>query len=262
MQYYQTDTTINKRPYIRLPFVKALDVAFELEEDNYSVIPSLLNSNELDSSEWREFQDSWNNLCQDTFMKDKGKYRYRRYSVFTWRSKHKKLIIEAKQPHYQTLDYNPLNGGIQRDFEPFEDTTISNPLFNHIMGFCILTLDQIHKDQDWHIEAHQFRIVTKPGETGLPTPEGIHRDGRDYVMMMFIGKEGIKGGETTIYDINKMPLLSRTLKHPSETVLVSDEKVMHGVSPIEPSKQSRAGIRDMLVITFYKKEKVNITSNH
>ncbi len=88
---------------------------------------------------------------------------------------------------------------------------------------------------------------------GLPTPEGLHRDGRDYVMMMFMGKEGIKGGETTIYDLNRKPLLSRTLEHPSETILVNDEKVMHGVSPIEPAKKLITGKRDILVITFLKK---------
>ena len=190
-------------------------------------------------------------------MNDNGEYRYRRYSVFTWNSHLRRLVIEEKQPHYQTIGYNSLNGDIERDFELFEESTIHNNIFNNIMSFCITVLDQIHRDEDWHIEAHQYRIVARNLEKGLPTPEGIHRDGRDYVMMMFIGKEKIKGGETTIYDLNNSPLFSCTLKHPSETIFVNDDMVMHGVSPIEPSNELLIGKRDMLIITFIKKEKTS-----
>jgi hypothetical protein len=237
----------------KLPFLKSDDIAYQLKKKYYALIPALFNSSKLASKDWNQFKKSWDNLWLDTFMRDGGKYRYRRYSVFTWRSQFNKLIIEEKQPHYQSLDYNHLNGDIDRHFELFEDLTISNPIFNNIMTFCLLVLSNIHKNQDWHIEAHQHRIVAQHGQIGLPTPEGIHQDGRDYVMIMFIGKKGIKGGKTTIYDNNQKPLLNLTLKNPSETILLNDRQMMHGVSPIKLCRNSFEGTRDVLVITFQKK---------
>lgn len=253
IQYYQTQENETNMAYISLPFVNSDDVADHLKKKNYTLIPSLFNSRQLDSNDWDQFKKSWDNLFLDNFMKDGGKYRYRRYSVFTWRSQLRRLIIEEKQPHYQSLDYNQLNGNIDRYFELFDDLTISNPIFNNIMTFCLLVLSHLHKNQDWHIEAHQHRIVVQDGQIGLPTPEGIHQDGRDYVMIMFIGKKSIKGGKTTLYDINKNPLLNFTLKNSSETILLNDTKMMHGVSPIKLERNSIKGTRDILVITFQKK---------
>ena len=53
--------------------------------------------------------------------------------------------------------------------------------------------------QPWYIEAHQFRIDTEGG-IGRPTPEGAHRDGVDFVAVILIGREGIKGGETRVFE--------------------------------------------------------------
>ncbi len=212
---------------------------------------------ETQSQEWEQFCNSWDHLCLDAFMKDNGKYRYRRYSVFTWQAQSKQLVIEPKQPHYQTVDYNHLNGGVQREYETFENSVVFSPIFNRIMSFNISVLNTLHPNQDWHIEAHQFRILTSPDMKGLPTPEGIHRDGRNYVMMMFIDKKNITGGETTIYDLSKKPLLTHTLGIPSETVFVNDEMVMHGVSPIKANDSTHPASRDMLVVTFFKKSSIN-----
>ena len=54
-------------------------------------------------------------------------------------------------------------------------------------------------EQPWYVEAHQFRIDTTDG-IGRPTPEGAHRDGVDLVAVLLVGREGIKGGETRVFD--------------------------------------------------------------
>jgi hypothetical protein len=39
---------------------------------------------------------------------------------------------------------------------------------------------------------HQFRIEARPGEQGKPTPEGMHRDGVDYVLVLLVDRRNIR----------------------------------------------------------------------
>ena len=52
----------------------------------------------------------------------------------------------------------------------------------------------------WKIEMHQFRIEPSPRESGKPTPEGMHRDGVDWVFVGLIARTGVAGGVTGIGD--------------------------------------------------------------
>ena len=53
-------------------------------------------------------------------MADGGRYRRRRHAVYA-ATGGGAIVRAAHQPHYQSLDYNTLNGGIARWFEPIED---------------------------------------------------------------------------------------------------------------------------------------------
>jgi len=46
-----------------------------------------------------------------------------------------------------------------------------------------------------------------------------------------------------------------------DTALVNDERVSHGVTPVEATRPNIAGHRDILVITFRRK-KVSELANH
>jgi hypothetical protein len=49
------------------------------------------------------------------------------------------------------------------------------------------------------VELHQFRIEAGDGEAGLPTPEGAHRDGVDWVIVMLIDRVNVASGVTDIF---------------------------------------------------------------
>ena len=67
--------------------------------------------------DWDAFAESWNRLELDTYMADGGRYRKRRHATF--RAPVSGAITrQPHQAHYQSLDYNPVNGGIERWFEP------------------------------------------------------------------------------------------------------------------------------------------------
>src|SRR6185437_16215333 len=66
--------------------------------------------------DWPAFAESWNDLGLDTYMADGGRYRRRRHAAFAVSADG--AARKPHQPHYQSRDYNPLNGGLARWFEP------------------------------------------------------------------------------------------------------------------------------------------------
>src|SRR5262249_44137768 len=102
----------------------------------------------------------------------------------------------------------------------------------------------------WHIEVHQFRIEARADEEGQPTPEGVHRDGVDFVLVLLVSRENIASGTTTVYAIDGRPLGRFTLPTPFDAVLVDDARVCHGVTPVRALDPARAAHRDVLVATF------------
>jgi hypothetical protein len=102
----------------------------------------------------------------------------------------------------------------------------------------------------WHVEVHQFRIEARQGEAGRPTPEGMHRDGVDYVLVLLINRSNIASGMTSVHDLSGKTLGHFTLTHPFDAALVDDTRVMHGVTPVEPVDPAAPAFRDVLVVTF------------
>jgi len=203
-------------------------------------------------SDWESFAASWNDLGVDTYMADGGRYRRRRFACY--RASSAGFLRKAHQPHYQSRDYNPLNGGVERWFEPVAEPIGRHKALGAILASCRALFDRMtpapQRPDAWHVELHQFRIEARSGEAGQPTPEGMHRDGVDWVLVLMIRRENIKSGETTIYDLARRPLGSFTLTEPLDAALVDDSRVYHGVTAVEPVDPARPAYRDVLVVTF------------
>ena len=198
-------------------------------------------------SDWEAFRASWEDLALDTYMADGGRYRRRRHAVFA--IDERGIARTPHQPHYQSLDYNTLNGGIARWFEPI--TAGDGPSLRTILGFCHQLFGSLAPASIiWHVEVHQFRIEARPGAQGLPTPEGLHRDGVDYVLVLLVNRQNIGSGTTTIHGLDRRLLGSFTLTEPFDAALVDDARVYHGVTPVEPVDLNQPAYRDVLVVTF------------
>ncbi len=201
-------------------------------------------------TDWDAFARSWDDLAVDTYMADGGRYRRRRHAVYAIASDGT-VERQPHQPHYQSLDYNPLHGGIERWFEPVKPEIGAGPSLTTILGFCRDLFGGLAPAvRDWHVEVHQFRIEARPGEPGRPTPEGIHRDGVDYVLVLLIRRRNIKSGTTTIHGLDRRLLGSFTLAEPFDAALVHDTRAYHGVTPVEPLDPAEPAYRDVLVVTF------------
>jgi hypothetical protein len=202
--------------------------------------------------DWASFAQGWNDLGVDVYMADNGRYRRRRFGAFGVGAQG--IVRKPHQPHYQSRDYNPLNGGIERWFEPLTERIGSHETLRAILQLCFSLFQQLTpaatRPEVWHVECHQFRIEAHDGAAGKPTPEGLHRDGVDWVLVMLVARENIAEGVTSIHD-NTRELLGRfTLTAPLDSAFVDDSRVYHGVTPVVPIDPTRPAYRDVLVVTF------------
>jgi hypothetical protein len=201
-------------------------------------------------ADWPAFAASWNDLPLDTYLPDGHRYRRRRHATLSARAGEAGFRVEPHQPHYQSLDYNPLVGGIERWFEPIGAQIVAGATFRSVLGFCMRLFGGFRPEAGWHIECHQFRIEARPGTAGQPTPEGVHRDGVDYVLVMLVNRVNIESGTTTVHAPGGELLGSFTLSAPCDAALVDDTRVKHGVTAVHPIDPAQPAHRDVLVVTF------------
>jgi hypothetical protein len=203
-------------------------------------------------SDWDGFAASWDDLGVDTYMADGGRYRRRRFACF--RAAASGVSRKPHQPHYQSRDYNPLNGGVQRWFEPVTAAIGAHPAMRAILAASRELFDRLtppaQRPASWHVEVHQFRIEAAAGREGRPTPEGMHRDGVDWVLVLLIDRSNIASGETGIADLTRRPLGSFTLTDPLDAAVTDDNRVYHSVTPVTPLDPAAPACRDVLVVTF------------
>ena len=199
--------------------------------------------------DWNRFADSWDDLVVDNYMADHGRYRKRRHAVYAVSAAGAIERLPA-QPHVQAIEYNPLNGGIERWFEPIREDVGKGPTMRSIIGWCAKLFGELLPGVDWHVEVHQFRIEAQGFLAGKPTPEGMHRDGVDYVLVLLLQRRNIDSGTTMIGDDDQGFYSSFTLTEPFDAALVDDRKVFHGVTPVQAHDPNKPAFRDVLVVTF------------
>jgi hypothetical protein len=201
---------------------------------------------------WDRFAASWNDLDTDEYMADGGRYRRRRYACFTVTGT--VITRQPHRPHYQGRGYNALNGGIDRWFTPVDPAVGVHPSLTALLARCSDTFAAaagVSGDTaSWLVEMHQFRIEADPRHAGLPTPEGMHRDGVDWVAVTLVGRTNVAGGVTAVADAAGRTLGAFTLETPLDTVLLDDQRVWHGVTPVQPMDPAAPAHRDVLVLTF------------
>lgn len=188
---------------------------------------------------------SWDDLPPDAYLKDGGRYRRRRHSCFVVEGG--ELVQAPHRAHWQPVEYNALHGGMQRWFEPIRADVAAAPAWAKLLLGLGRLATSVKGRQKWYVEAHQFRIDTTDG-IGRPTPEGAHRDGVDLVAVFLLGREGIKGGETRVFEADGPAGQRFTLDQPWSVLLLDDERVVHETTPIQPTADG--GHRDTLVLTY------------
>jgi len=215
---------------------------------NGETTKSLLTRESIES--WDAFAESWDELGADQYMAGGGSYRRRRHAVFSLRRG--VLLRREHQPHFQSRDYNPLNGGVQRWFEPIGAAVGASALLRDLVVACGRLIADLEPGQEnvHRIEVHQFRIEPDADEEAFPTPEGMHRDGVDWVCVILIKRLNVSCGTTSVADMTGKEIQALMLADELDMVFLDDRCLAHAVAPIRRMDPRRPGFRDALVITF------------
>ena len=104
---------------LKPPLTSASNVHAALKRDGHAVLSAnalatLCGVRALDFAAWCE---RWNDLPNDRYLLDGGHYRQRRHSCFIVRDG-AQIEPVPRRPHWQSVEYNALHGGIERHFEP------------------------------------------------------------------------------------------------------------------------------------------------
>lgn len=232
------------------PFTSPEDVAGQLRSQGYAVLSP------QDMAAWsgcaltqlQSIAPDWAELPPDEFLKDGGRYRRRRHACFEVQAGH--VVQAPHRAHWQPLEYNALHGGMERWFAPMTAETVSRPVWSQLLaalaGVCDAVFAGAAAPARWFVEAHQFRIDTTDG-IGRPTPEGAHRDGVDLVAVFLVERQGVKGGETRVFEAAGPAGQRFTLSAPWSLMLLDDARMIHETTPIQPLVPG--GYRDTLVVT-------------
>ena len=231
------------------PLTAFHDLDAQLASAGYAVLDaaSLRRLAAVDTATERRWASLWHDLPPDLHLRDGGRYRRRRHGCFVIDGG--RVEPAPHRAHWQPVEYNALHGGIERWFEPLPPTLVADPAWARLLTGLARTADALRGPSRWYVEAHPFRIDCTDG-IGRPTPEGAHRDGVDLVVVVLVARQGIKGGETRVFDVRGPQGQRFTLAEPWSALLLDDERVIHESTPIQPLDPDLPAYRDTLVLTY------------
>jgi hypothetical protein len=247
----------------------AAEARRRLRTQGYAVVPASVVMSGVDAPDLVTLASSWRHLPPDGYLRDGGRYRFRRHACWTIEPPWREPVLAPHRAHWQPTEYNALHGGLERWFEPVEDGVQRAPAFRALLGRLGAWFAAVRRVDRWYVESHQFRIDTASG-IGRPTPEGAHRDGVDFVAVVLVQRVGVRGGETRVFDARGPAGERFTMSEPWSALLLDDARVIHETTPIQPAvgpsggsgRSAREladapagsgadyGVRDTLVLTY------------
>ena len=156
------------------------------------------------------------------------------------------IIYTGKQIFSQNVDDDRKN---PRKFQCI-DKNIRNMHFfteflKHSVYLTINNSDIIPENLE--LSVHQIRQICYPFIDSHNSPEGIHKDGSDFLITAYvINRSNIVGGESMIYDEDKK-LMYKNILHSDNGIFQDDKNLYHYVTPIQ-SDGNYVGYRDILGI--------------
>ena len=231
----------------------------------FKFAPSVLGIRSARTYDNFDLMTSYNNLPIDKYVEDnhppKRLRRYMRYNVNT--ENHEKYSMETTDDPVFCQNVSDSRGK-PRTFELIEPHNATNPWLTNFLtqvsalaiineclkrDVCVLEA----KIKSLTVEVHQVRQIAYPGQESHNSPEGIHRDGADYIVSAFLmNRINIRGGNSIIYNRDKKEIYRTTLRD-EEGLFQEDRERWHHVSGIEPIVD-RIGFRDILGVDIIVNE--------
>lgn len=184
----------------------------------------------------------FDNLPPDPYLAEP--YRSRRFSQFRVVSERLERLNHGC--FVQAKEYNHLLGDIKRYYTELDEELAAVEDFSRIVFDFVRACDIPPREAD--VEVHQIKVVSAEQRPGCPAPEGVHRDGFDYIGICCVSRDNIVGGETTLFEPGGAEPIYRKTLEPGELLAIDDRRLLHYTSPIEADDE-RGGARSVFVLT-------------
>ena len=229
-------------------------VRSELARQGYSLLRARAIDMDDDLREaWLSLSIDFADLPSDDYLPDGGKYRFRRYGRFRFAPASGELNPLPHVNYFQSADINKVTGGFIRKFAPMQESSFGNAFLRELIRFDFeqFPVSREQRRSAWEVQAHLIRVTARAGRQGHPTPEGIHRDGAEYVTVHLAELVNARGGDVSIYAEDKRPLASFRLADILDCYFFHDASLWHQASPISPIADAHQAIRSILTFDYH-----------
>jgi hypothetical protein len=191
----------------------------------------------------REVRDSFDDLPVDDYLRGSFPFRRRRYSRA--RAEGGEVCWLAAGPFRQSAAHNAYAEGKARRFKELDDV-VRGPLAGVVVPALLAHLPAGVYD----VGVHQVRVLADDEHVGEPAPEGVHQDGFDYIGIVPVRRDNVRGGVTQLFDLDdRVRPVAEYVLTAGEVLLFNDRQLAHYTSPIAPHRPGLA-VRDVFVLTF------------
>ena len=186
----------------------------------------------------------WGDLPLDPYLEDGS--RSRRLTRF--RVDGETLVPLPAEPVSQSKRYNPDVGGLPRSFVPLDADLVAQPEFHQLARAF---LEALPLDPEGRILwVHQIRVTCEVAG-GRPTPEGIHRDEREYLGILVVEIEGLACGATRLYPAMDAPPCYEAVLEQGDLLVFRDEVLFHSTDAFS-DVTGAPGHRDTILFALTK----------
>lgn len=243
-----------KDRYIFIPGAEVKDLVFSLGATPGDLAELQRDSGQLEVDPTLTFRRSRN-----------GRYCFVPWKREIYRTVQQPFVLSAKE------DFVRHDSGEIREFAGISSKTQGNPVFQMLLAINALIVegsevkqrpDVDYTSPKWITTAFHLRTITTPEILGEPALEGVHQDGVDHTMTIFLGSENMTS-ESAITHLHSNQEVSGTqwqdqnpehilgkVQHRDilDTLIVVDHERKHSVSSVMPADPARSATRDMLIL--------------
>lgn len=207
-------------------------------------------------------------------------FRRSRNGRYCFSPRDRKVYRTVQQPFTLSVEEEFIrhDSGKIREFSDIQSKTQENTAFQSLLAINSLIVEDSkvkrrpnldYTSQKWITTAFHLRTITTPALLGEPALEGVHQDGVDHTMTIFLGSDNMSN-ESAITHLHSNQEISGTrwedqnpeyiiasMQHRDilDTLIVVDHERKHSVSSVIPVDQSRSATRDMLI--FFTRKPFN-----
>ena len=196
----------------------------------------------IDAGAWLDLASlaaPFGEIPEDPYVREGFRYK----ALSRMRIRGTEPVVGPHEPLYQSAEYNPVHGGIERRYPELTPAMVT-AVASALRMFQVAA--RLPEDEEVLVQAQ--RITTGPaGAIGHPAVEGFHQDDVDVVGILLAGRAGLAGGETLVSgDADGQALVFAAELRPGQLLILDDRRVWHYTSPVRDTPPGR-GHRDVVL---------------